>query len=101
MKKIRIQSSQTVYVTPDFKVRDLTDPHSMAPNKLKAVMDWDYKPVKILAGVSEYDALIRDWKTVKVLEAAGVITISDMVNTQVKEDNQEIKKVKKIKLEEI
>ena len=82
MKTITIQATQSVIVTPDLEVKDLTDINSTAPNKLRAVMNWQSGPVKISQGVGEYDARIKEWQTVKALVKAKILTISESVDIQ-------------------
>lgn len=79
MSKITINSIQTIIVTPDLKVRDLSDSNPHNPNKLRAIVDWQDEPVKILAGVHQYDAKIKDWKTVQALVDAKILTISNVI----------------------
>lgn len=100
-KLITITSTQSVVVTPDLKIRDLSDKsNSVNPNKLRAVVDWNDEPVKILYGIHQYDAKIKDWKTVKALEAGKILTISDVVEVkEVNEPKKEDKKTNKIKLD--
>lgn len=97
-KKIRIQSTQTIIVSPDLKVKDLSDTTSLAPNRLRAVMDWNDSPVKIIAGVGEYDAKIKNWFSVKKLVEAEILTIMEIpgqdepVEKQIEKPKKEDKK---------
>lgn len=88
MNKITITSTQTIIVTPDLKVRDLSDPNSMSPNKLRAVMDWNEEPVKITIGVGEYPEYIAEWKTVKALEKAKVLTVVRQPKVEKREEKR-------------
>ena len=98
MKKITIQATQAVIVTPDLEIRDLTDLNSTAPNKLRAVMDWkDLQPVKISQGVGEYNAHIKEWQTVKALVKAKVLTISESVEETTQPQTQASETMNKIK----
>ena len=102
---ITINSLQTVVVTPNTEVRDLTDKNNTSnPNKLRAQLDWgEDRPVKILQGVYEYDAKLEKWNSVKALVEAKVITISKNSFTafDINENKQkvEVKKLNKMKLE--
>lgn len=104
-KKITINSLQTIVVTPNTNIKDLTDKNNTSnPNKLRAQLDWsNEKPVKILQGVYEYDASIEKWDSVKALVDAKVITISksfdDFDVNENKQKIQEVKKSNKMKLE--
>lgn len=102
MKTITIQATQAVIVTPDLEVKDLTNPNSTAPNKLRAVMDWKVQPVKISQGVGEYPAIIQEWQTVKALVKAKILTISGGVVNETNEApiNEQVSKMKnKLKLD--
>lgn len=101
-KKITINSLQTIVVTPNTNIKDLTDKNNTAnPNKLRAQLDWgNEKPVKILQGVYEYDANIEKWDSVKALVNAKVITISKSFDAfDENENKQKVEKMNKIKLE--
>lgn len=91
MNKITITATQTIIVTPDLNVRDLSDPNSMNPNKLRAVMDWNEEPVKIMIGVGEYPEYIAEWKTVKALEEAKVLTVVRQPKIEKKVENKVVK----------
>lgn len=73
---ITINSTIHIFVTPDTKVTDLTNPDSTNPNRLNAVLDWDYEPVKIMKGIHQYPDYIENWNTVQALVASNVLTIS-------------------------
>ena len=104
-KKITINSLQTIVVTPNTNIKDLTDKNNTAnSNKLRAQLDWgNEKPVKILQGVYEYDASIEKWDSVKALVQAKIITISKGFDLfDVNENKQKVeqaKKTNKMKLE--
>ena len=104
-KKITINSLQTIVVTPNTNIKDLTDKNNTSnPNKLRAQLDWgNEKPVKILQGVYEYDANIEKWDSVKALVEAKIITISKGFDLfDVSENKQKVeqaKKTNKMKLE--
>ena len=104
-KKITINSLQTIVVTPNTNIKDLTDKNNTAnPNKLRAQLNWgNEKPVKILQGVFEYNANIEKWDSVKALVDAKIITISKSFDVfDVNENKQKVeqaKKTNKMKLE--
>ena len=97
-KKITINSLQTIVVTPNTNIKDLTDRNNTSnPNKLRAQLDWrEDRPVKILQGVYEYDAKLEKWNSVKALVEAKIITISKGFDLfDVNENKQKVEQVKK------
>lgn len=103
MNFIRIQSKQTINVTPGLEYADYTNYDSDIPNRLKVSAAWPKATVQIREGVDLYPAEIAEWSTVKALEKNGVLTISttDETPSEKKVEEAEELKVQLEKIEEV
>lgn len=81
MKKfVRIQSAQTISVTPGLLCINDTDENSKATEKLTVRQMWSTMTVKIKAGVGYYPSVVAQWNDTKALSAKGIFTIGETVD---------------------
>lgn len=102
MKTVRIQSSKTITVTSGLQYEDVTNKDARIDNQLRVSPEWPKYSVQILEGVHDYPAEIANWKTVKALVEAGIMTISQVIESKAKAEHVEkTKELKKKTLDEM
>lgn len=80
-KYVRIQSTMTINVTAGLQAKDVTNPDAHVPDRLKVQPLWPKTTVLIKEGAHMYPAEITTWRTVKALEAKGILTIGAYSDT--------------------
>lgn len=93
---IKIQSTMNITVTAGLQGLDVTNADAHVPDRLKVQSLWPKLTVDIHEGVGSYPAYIKDWNTVKALVRDKVLTIGEVVESEITEDE----KAKKAALDE-
>lgn len=94
---ITLTSKIDIKVTPNLKVKDLTDKNSINPDKLKAVMVNEYEPVLIMQGTYEYPEYILEWETVQTLIANKIFVLAADTQLPKQKPNKQNKQTKATK----
>ena len=80
-KFVRIQSTRPIVVTGGLQAIDMTDEHSLNPDKLNVKPSWTAFRVQLKQGTGFYPARIKDWSSVKVLSDKEVLTVGQTTDT--------------------
>ena len=84
-KFVRIQSTRPITVTGGLQAINMTDEHSLNPDKLNVKPSWTSFRVQLKQGTGYYPARIKDWSSVKVLSSQEILTVG--ATTDVLPDN--------------
>lgn len=96
-KVVRIQSSMTITVTSGLQCKDVTNKNAHVADRLKISPEWPKYSIQILEGVAEYPAEIAEWDTVKALVDAGIMTVTNVIEGNAKQEDIEKAQALKVK----
>ena len=80
-KFVRIQSTRPIVVTGGLQAINMTDEHSLNPDKLNVKPSWTSFRIQLKQGTGYYPARIKDWSSVKVLSSKEVLTVGATTDT--------------------